>query len=79
MELHELSASQAAARIAAGTMTAEAYAASCLERVAAREPEIHAWACIDAERALKEARSRDREPARGPLRAQWVRRVLAQR
>lgn len=67
MELHELSASEVAARIAAGTLTAEAYVSSCLERIAARENEVRAWACIDPEFALKQARQRDQEPRRGPL------------
>ena len=61
------SAARAAAEIAAGKLTAETYVSSCLERIAAREPDIQAWACIDPEFALKQARARDREPCRGPL------------
>jgi Asp-tRNA(Asn)/Glu-tRNA(Gln) amidotransferase A subunit family amidase len=45
----------------------EALVAACLERIAEREPEVHAWAYLDAERALAEARQRDREAPRSPL------------
>ena len=67
MEPCEYSASKAAAEIAAGKMKAETYVASCIERVKAREADIHAWAYIDFEFVLKQARQRDREPCRGPL------------
>ena len=40
---------------------------ACLARIAAREPEIRAWATIDPDYALAQARMRDREPVRGPL------------
>jgi amidase len=39
----------------------------CLARIAAREPAVHAWATVDAELALKQARDLDRGGARGPL------------
>lgn len=68
MDACKYSASRAAAEISAGKLTAEAYVASCLERIAAREKDIHAWACIDPEFALKQARQRDENPSRGPLR-----------
>ena len=48
-------------------MKSETLVAACLERIAKREPEVHAWAYLDAERALAEARERDREAPRSPL------------
>ena len=62
-----LGGAEAARRIAAGALTSEALVAACLARVAAREPEIHAWTHLDADAALAEARERDRTPAAGPL------------
>jgi Asp-tRNA(Asn)/Glu-tRNA(Gln) amidotransferase A subunit family amidase len=57
----------AAAAVRDGRVTSEALVADCLERAAALEPTLHAWAHLDADRALEEARRRDREPPRGPL------------
>lgn len=67
MLLNELSAADAARRIAARSLTSEALVEACLERIARRDGEVHAWAYLDREQALAEARLRDREPARGPL------------
>jgi Asp-tRNA(Asn)/Glu-tRNA(Gln) amidotransferase A subunit family amidase len=66
-DLSRLSAREAAQRIAAGGLTAEALARACLERVAAREHEVGAWAHIDRDRVLAEARARDQATVRGPL------------
>ena len=46
-----LSATEAAAAIAAGTLTSEKLVAACLERVRAREGEVQAWAHIDPDAA----------------------------
>ena len=62
-----LGAAEAARRIAAGTLTSEALVAACLERIAARDPEVRAWVRLNADAALAEARARDAEPPRGPL------------
>jgi Asp-tRNA(Asn)/Glu-tRNA(Gln) amidotransferase A subunit family amidase len=40
---------------------------SCLARILAREPEIRAWAYMDPQHALAQARALDRMPLRGPL------------
>jgi amidase len=64
---HRLSAAEAARRIARGELTSEALVASCLERIAAREQAVQAWAWLDADLALRQARALDREPARRPL------------
>ena len=42
-----LSASEAAARIEAGTLTSETLVRACLERIAEREPTVKAWAHLD--------------------------------
>jgi len=65
--LNELSATDIAARIAAGEVTAEQVVAACLERIAAREGIVHAFASVDAEPALKAARALDHGPRRGAL------------
>ena len=65
--LNILSASEAATRLASGEITSEALVADCLERIAARDPEIGAWAHLDPEAALTQARERDGEERRGPL------------
>ncbi len=65
--LNELSAAEAARRIEAGDITAEALAAACLERIAARDEEVRAWVFLDRGRALAQARALDRMPRRGRL------------
>jgi len=66
-EPNTLSAAEAARSIAARRLTSESLVAACLERIAAREPEVQAWACVDRELALKQARALDRASPRGPL------------
>lgn len=63
----QLSAVEAAAEIRAGRLSSETLVRSCLERIALREPEVQAWAWINPEQAIAEARERDRETARSPL------------
>ena len=65
--LNELSATEVVAGIAAGRFTAEAVTRACLERIAKRDHEVHAWAFLDPELVLKQARERDRGPTKGPL------------
>src|SRR5216683_952689 len=50
-DLFRLSARDAAQRIAAGSLTAEALIRACLDRIAAREPEVGAWAYVDPDQA----------------------------
>lgn len=66
-ELTALSASDAAARIRAGSLTSEALVRACLDRIAAREPVVHAWAWVDPEAALAAARACDAQAPRGAL------------
>jgi len=65
--MHELSAAEAARRIEARELTAEALAAACLERIAGRDDAVRAWAFIHAKQALAEARELDRMPRRSRL------------
>jgi Asp-tRNA(Asn)/Glu-tRNA(Gln) amidotransferase A subunit family amidase len=64
---NQISATDASAAIAAGKLTSEALVAACLERIHAREDAVQAWAHVDPERALAQARSRDREKPRSRL------------
>jgi len=59
-EAYELTATEGLKAIAAGELTAEAWVASCLERIAAREPAALAWEYLDREGALARARALDR-------------------
>jgi Asp-tRNA(Asn)/Glu-tRNA(Gln) amidotransferase A subunit family amidase len=66
-DLTALGAAEAARRIAAGALTAEALMRALLERIAAREPTVRAWAYLDPEHALAQARARDAERPIGRL------------
>jgi Asp-tRNA(Asn)/Glu-tRNA(Gln) amidotransferase A subunit family amidase len=65
--LNELTATEIVAAVAAGRTTCEAVARACLERIAAREPRLQAWAHLDSDRVITQARALDRGAARGPL------------
>ena len=62
-----LGAAEIAAAIRAGHLDAETAARSCLDRIAAREPGTRAWAWLDADAVLAEARARDAGAWRGAL------------
>lgn len=66
-DLSTLSLAALARRRADGTATAEAILRACLDRVAAREPDVQAWATLDPDLALAQARARDKETPRSPL------------
>ncbi|MCW5770705.1 MAG: amidase [Rhodospirillaceae bacterium] len=65
--LEQLSVREGAKRIAAGEITSEALVQACLDRIAAREGEVGAWAFLDPEAAIAQAQAADRGSARGPL------------
>ena len=65
--LNLLTAAEADAKLRDGSATSVELVEHCLARVAAREPDVHAWAFIDPEIALDQARARDREQPRSPL------------
>lgn len=66
-KLHELTLTQAAARLREGALTSEAYTRALLERIAALEPRIEAFAWLEPQAALAAARAADRAPARRAL------------
>ena len=59
MSLHELSATEAARQIKDGTITPVDLVESCLERITAVGPDVEAWAHLDPEFALAQARVLD--------------------
>ena len=50
-----------------GALTSAALVEACLERIAERDGDLRAWAFVDPDLALSQARSRDAETPRGPL------------
>jgi len=66
-ELNKLSATEIVRTTTAGEMSCEAVVRDCLARIDAREPDIHAWASVDREPALRQARDLDRGGVRGAL------------
>jgi Asp-tRNA(Asn)/Glu-tRNA(Gln) amidotransferase A subunit family amidase len=66
-QLNALSATEIAQGIAAKKFNAEAVVRDCLARIEAREPVVKAWATIDPDYALRQARELDRGPSRGAL------------
>jgi Asp-tRNA(Asn)/Glu-tRNA(Gln) amidotransferase A subunit family amidase len=59
MDLTALTAVEACAKIASGEVTSEQLVAACLDRIDAAEPRIGAWAHLDRDRALEQARAAD--------------------
>jgi amidase len=66
-DLVSLTACQAARRISEGTLTSEALVRTCLERIDARDMSVAAFACVDPEYAIRQAKERDRSRGNGPL------------
>src|SRR6266446_5269087 len=60
VEPHRLSATDLARLIEGGELTAEAVVASCLARIAEREPVVRAWSYLARDAALAKAREFDR-------------------
>ncbi len=63
--LSEVTALELRDRLASGAMSAEALARLYLEQIAAREPEVQAWAWLDAEHVLAEAQQLDQRRLSG--------------
>ena len=64
-DLTVLTAAEAAARIARGETSSEKLTTACLERIAALEPQVQAWAFHDPAHALAQARAADRLSGEG--------------
>ena len=63
--LAALSATEAAAELARGAVSAEDYARACLDRIAAVENEVQAFTHLDPDYALAQARERDESRRNG--------------
>ena len=59
MSLNELSATQAGDKISTGEITSEELVQTCLERIEQIDGEIEAWAFLDHDYALDQARKLD--------------------
>ena len=66
-EIADLTASEAARRIAAGSLTASALAEACLARIAEREPEVRAFAWLDPALVRRGAAALDKGGPPAPL------------
>lgn len=58
-DLAQMTAAEAVRRIESGEITSEMLVAACLERIAAREETVQAWAYLDRDFALAQARRAD--------------------
>jgi len=63
--MNVLTACEAASEIARGALSAEDYTRACLDRIAAVEPDVQAFAHLDPEHALAQARALDRHKISG--------------
>jgi Asp-tRNA(Asn)/Glu-tRNA(Gln) amidotransferase A subunit family amidase len=61
----ELTATEAAAEIARGAISSEEYVRACLDRIAASESDVRAFAHLDADHALAQACALDRQKSDG--------------
>ena len=64
---NEISLSEAAAKIANGTLTSKSLVQSCLDRVNERNDIVQAWAFLDPDLALAQARECDQQDTKGLL------------
>ncbi len=60
-----LAATEAARKIGEGLLTSEELVAACLERIRAAEPSVQAWAFLDEQHALEQARAADERKRSG--------------
>ncbi len=54
-----LPVAEVARRIASGELTSEEYVGACLTRIGEVEPSVQAWAFLDRDRALEQAKAAD--------------------
>jgi NCS1 family nucleobase:cation symporter-1 len=67
--LYQLTATEILAKIKDGEVTVEDYARSLLERIKSRDEAVQAWAYLDPDYVIKQAKALDAVPKaqRGPL------------
>jgi Asp-tRNA(Asn)/Glu-tRNA(Gln) amidotransferase A subunit family amidase len=68
-QAYSLTASEALAKLRRNELTVEQYAQSLLQRIQERDDAVRAWAFLDPEYVLEQARALDKVPKgkRGPL------------
>lgn len=68
-ELYQLTATQVLAKIKNGESTVEDYAKSLLKRIESRDEAVQAWAYLDPDYVIQQAKALDAVPQseRGPL------------
>ncbi len=64
-DLTAMTASEALREMSSGRLTSEALVSACLAHISARNSAVEAWAHIEPEKALREAREADAARARG--------------
>ncbi|HEX5281739.1 MAG TPA: amidase [Micropepsaceae bacterium] len=67
LELNRLSACAVADGVRNGSFSAEQVVRACLDRIETRDKQVKAWAYIDPDLALSQARAIDRASDKGPL------------
>jgi amidase len=65
--INEMTAAEIVRLTSSDAVTAESVVRTCLERIADREGDLHAWAFIDPVYAIAQAREVDRRSQQGPL------------
>ena len=65
--LTDLTAAEAAIALRDGSLSVEAYARACLDRIEAQDRTLQAWAFVDRDQAIASARALDGRATRGPL------------
>jgi Asp-tRNA(Asn)/Glu-tRNA(Gln) amidotransferase A subunit family amidase len=65
IDVTTLTANEATAAIREGRLTSEELVSGCLARIRADEPRVQAWAHLDEEHALRQARARDADRKAG--------------
>jgi amidase len=65
--LNLLTVAELSAQLEQKQTTSVAIVQACLDRIKSREPDIRAWAYLDPEAALAQARACDEQPRRSPL------------
>jgi Asp-tRNA(Asn)/Glu-tRNA(Gln) amidotransferase A subunit family amidase len=58
-KLTALTSTEAVARLASGDISSEELARACLDHIAEREPQVQAWAFLDRQHALEQAKAAD--------------------
>jgi len=67
LPLNQISAGEIVRGVTSGRFTAVAVTRACLDRIEARDKDVKAWAFIDPELALAQARAIDSNPNKGAL------------